>query len=315
MNDARPSSSTNNGLGLTLLAGILWGTGGLAGTLLTDAAGTSSVTNAAIRLLGGGLLVTVFLVVTGGWRRMRKDRLGWRRLGLIGVAAAVFQAAYFSAVALSSLSFATLVTIGLSPVLVVVATALRDRRRPENLTLITTAVAVLGLVLLVGFPDQGLDGRTLAAIGLCVVSASGFGFITMVNAVPVPGLSAVAAAGPAFVIGGVVLLPVAVLLSAVDGGSLFAELGRIDDLKAVGLVLFLALVPTALAYLCFFRGLESTPPAGAALSALLEPLTATVLATLILDERMSALSVVGAVLIGGAVLAKGLLGRPIVVPV
>jgi len=302
-----PTSGTASGRGpllLTLAAGILWGTGGLTGSLLTETAGTGAVTNGAIRLLGGGLLVTALMAVTGSLARIRWDAATRRRIVIIGLASAGFQTAYFCAVALTSVSLATLVTIGLCPVLVTVVSAIRDRRRPDPITVVTTGVAVLGLILLIGFPGESYGLGVLLAFGLCFLSACGFTVITLVSARPIPGLPSMVAAGPAFVLGGLALIPVVAVVSAVDGSSLGAQVSGIDDWKAIGLVLAFALFPTALAYSAYFRGLEGTAPTAAALSALLEPLTATVLAAVILHERMGALAIVGACVIGAAVAVR-----------
>ncbi|RIJ77528.1 EamA/RhaT family transporter [Nakamurella silvestris] len=291
---------------LTLLAGILWGTGGLTGSLLSEHAGTGAVTNGAIRLLGGGLIVTAVMAVTGMLSDIRWDRTIRRRLLVIGLASAGFQTAYFCAVALTSVSLATLVTIGLCPVLVTIASAIRDRRRPEPITVVTTSVAVGGLILLIGFPGENYGLAALLAFGLCFLSACGFTVITLVTATPLPGLPSMAAAGPAFVIGGLVLIPVVAIVSAIDGSSLGAQVSGIDDWKSILLVLAFALIPTALAYTAYFRGVEGTAPTAAALSALLEPLTATVLAALILHERMGTLAICGAVVIGAAVAVRAI---------
>ena len=48
----------------------------------------------------------------------------------------------------------------------------------------------------------------------------------------------------------------------------------------------LAVVPTALAYTCYFRGLRATSAGTGSVLALLEPLTGTVLAALLLGERL-----------------------------
>ena len=286
---------------LTLLAGILWGTGGLTGMLLTEAAGTGAVVNASIRLLGGGLLVTAAMAATGTLSRMRQDKAAWKRLTIIGLSSAGFQTAYFSAVALTSVTLATLVTIGLCPVLVTAVSAVRAGTRPEPITILTTAVAIFGLILLVGFPGESYGGAVILAFALCFVSACGFTVITLVTAIPMPGLPSYAAAGPAFVIGGFALIPVAFVVSAFDGKSVLTQFGGIDGWKAIGLAVLFALFPTALAYVAYFRGLEGTPATAAALSALLEPLTAAVLSALILGERMGPVAIVGAVVIGAAV--------------
>ena len=53
------------------------------------------------------------------------------------------------------------------------------------------------------------------------------------------------------------------------------------------MLLYLGAVPSALAYALFFTGLRTVPGAVASIVTLLEPLTATALATAFLGERLS----------------------------
>ena len=48
-----------------VLSGLLWGTGGLIGTLLGGAAGLSALSVATYRLLAGGGLIVAVLTLTG----------------------------------------------------------------------------------------------------------------------------------------------------------------------------------------------------------------------------------------------------------
>src|SRR5688500_11674111 len=98
-----------------VLAGVLWGTGGLLGSLLSERTGLSALAVAGYRLTGGGLVLVVLLAASGRWPR---GPAAWRRVAAVGALAAVFQAAYFTAVSLTSVSLATLVTIGSAPVIV-----------------------------------------------------------------------------------------------------------------------------------------------------------------------------------------------------
>ncbi|MEV0430918.1 DMT family transporter [Micromonospora sp. NPDC050495] len=71
---------------------------------------------------------------------------------------------------------------------------------------------------------------------------------------------------------------------------------------SVGLLLLLGTAPSAVAYALYFRGLRTTPAGTAALIALLEPLVATLLATLFLGDRLNSIALVGAGLITTAIL-------------
>ncbi len=74
----------------------------------------------------------------------------------------------------------------------------------------------------------------------------------------------------------------------------------------MALALYLGLLPTAVAYVLFARGLDRIAASEVTTIVLVEPLTATVLGVLVLDERLGAVAGAGAalVLLGLAVLAR-----------
>jgi DME family drug/metabolite transporter len=268
-----------------LLAGLLWGTGGLTGTLLGRAAGLPALSVAAWRLTAGGALIVI--VLTAARQPLPQGRAAWRRIAGIGVLAAQFQGCYFGAVRLTSLSLATLITIGSAPVLVQAGTALL--RRPGRARPAVTVLALGGLTLLVGVPGGGPgSGRLLAGAGLSVLAAAGFATMTLLCAEPAAGLAELTATGYGFLLGGGLLMP----LAALTGG-----VGFTPRPASAGLLLALGTGPTAIAYTLYFRGLRHAPAATAVLFSLIEPLTATVLAVLLLGNRLSAAGVAGAALL------------------
>ncbi len=296
-----------SGLPFLVVAGVLWGTGGVLGTLLARASGLSPVSIAVYRLGVGGLLLLGLLAARR--RPLPRTRAAWIRLVIVGALAATFQACYFSAVSLTSVSVATLVTIGTAPAMVLVGEQLTGRRRIDRQSVAVLALALLGLALLVGFPSGTADPAHLAAgIGFAVGSAAAFATFTLVCAVPVPGLDEFTTTGVGFTLGALLLAPVA----AATGRLSFAP-----DARSVILLLLLGAVPTALAYICWFRGLVDVRPATAAMTALLEPLTGAVLGALILGDRLGWVGVLGATMLGGAVLLAGIAERrsgPTLVP-
>jgi DME family drug/metabolite transporter len=271
------------------MAGLLWGTGGLTGSLLGRTAGLSALAVAAYRLTTGGALLVVFLTAAG--RRWPASRAAWTRIAAVGLLAALFQSCYFCAVALTSVSLATLVTIGSAPVIVQAAS--RVLRLPSRSRPATTCLALGGLALLVGVPTGGLrESAVLASAGLAVLAASGFAALTLLGEKPVAGLDELSTIGFGFLAGGAVLMAVA----AVTSGAGFAP-----PPDVIGLIIALGTGPTAVAYTLYFRGLRTTNASTGALLSLLEPLTATVLAVLLLGNRLSVTGVAGALLLGIAV--------------
>jgi drug/metabolite transporter, DME family len=278
------------GLLYLIISGLLWGTGGLTGSLLSRVSGLSAMSVAACRLTAGGGLIVAFLIVTG--RRWPAGRAAWTRVGVIGALAALYQSCYFTAVALTSVALATLVTIGTAPVIVL--GVYRVTGRPAGrLAPVAACLALTGLGLLVGLPSGYSETAVLASAGLAVLAAAGFAAVTLTGARPVPGLDELTLTGFGFALGGLILMPLAAAL----GGLSFRP-----SPEAVGLLIALGTGPTAVAYTFYFRGLRRAAASTAALLALLEPLTGAILAAVILGQRLSATGIAGAVTLVGAVL-------------
>lgn len=279
---------------LLVLAGVLWGTGGLIGSALGAAAGLGPLAVACYRLGAGGALLLVARAVTRPRLRQATSRFGpgtkvaFLNLGATGVLAAAFQACYFAAVARTSVGLATFVAIGTAPVVVLAADRLRGRPVPRRV-LVGGALALAGLGLLVGTPGGGAD--PVGGALLAVVSGCGFAAMSLLAGRPVPGLSAATSTGASFLLGALVLAPFA--LAA--GGLAFTPTPG-----ALVLLVALGTVPTALAYAAYFTGLRSAPAGVGTLLALLEPLTAAGLAALVLGQGLGAGQAAGAGLLSVA---------------
>jgi DME family drug/metabolite transporter len=275
-----------------VLAGVLWGTGGLTGSLLQDQTGLHPLAVAAYRLLIGGVLATI--AIGGHLTRSPRTRTAVRRLFAAGVLLAIFQASYFGSVAMTSVSLATLVSIGSAPVIVAVTTAIRDRRMPNARTALCIALALAGLAMIAGTPSTRDTWHTIAGITLALVAGSGFAVFTMVNRRPVAGLTSGSTLALGLLIGGLLLLPAAL------------PLGMALPLtpEVLFTAAFLGAVPTAIAYGSYFIGLRGGNAVTAALAAMLEPLTATVLSALIFHDRLGTIGIIGAVLLGTALIVN-----------
>ncbi len=286
-----PSAARRSGTGLfyLVMSGLLWGTGGLTGSLLSRATGLSALSVAAYRLTAGGLLIVAFLLMTG--RRWPAGRAAWTRITAIGLLAALYQSCYFTAVARTSVPLATLITIGAAPVIVLAAERVTGRRT-GRFAVGTTGLALTGLVLLVGLPSGYRETAVLASAGMAVLAAGGFAAVTLISSTPAPGLDDLTVTGFGFTIGGLALMPLAQGLGGV---------GFRAGPAAIGLLIALGTGPTAVAYTLYFRGLRAAAASTGALLALLEPLTGAVLSAVILGERLSATGMAGAAVIAAAV--------------
>jgi DME family drug/metabolite transporter len=294
LGSAALSSRPTSDVAALIAAGVLWGTGGITGRALTDTAHLSCLAVGAYRLaLGGGLLVGVLVV---GGQRPPLATAAWQRIAAVAVLAAVYQGAFFSAVALSSVSLATLVAIGSSPLFVLLFEACAHRRLPPRSAGLVVGLALIGLTLLIGVPAHGAaPARQVGGAGLAALSGATFAAFTLLGRRRLIGVNQATVTGYGFLLGG---LGLAVVTAPLRG------MGFPAHWDVVGLLLFLAVVPTAVAYTFFFHGLRSVTASTATVIALLEPLTGTLLAIALLGDRLSVAGAVGGLLLGVSIVAS-----------
>jgi drug/metabolite transporter, DME family len=285
-------AASRRGFLLVVLAALCWGTSGVSGTIVADRTDLGPLDIAWHRMAIGALVLLAAFAAT---RRRRAAPTGPLtrgtsvRLALVAGGLAAYQLAYFAAVAEAGVSIATLVALGLAPLLIAVGATVLGHGRPDVATVVALVVALVGLVLLVGI-SAGADTGTTVVLGalLAVGSALGYAVVTLSGA-GVPHGIPVTLVG--FAGGALLLTPVA----------LVTGLRFTTEPVALGVLLYLGAVPSALAYGLFFTGIRSVPGAVASIVTLLEPLTATALATAFLGERLSPGALAGGVLVLAAV--------------
>lgn len=272
-----------------LLAAVCFGTTGTAQALGPD--GTDPLGVGAGRIVLGAACLAVVAMLAARPSGAPWDR---RRLAIGGIGVAAYQLAFFAAVKDTGVAVGTVVAIGSGPAFAGVLARLTDQTPLTRRWAASTALACAGVALLV----LGGDSAAVSVPGVALALAAGAGYATYT--VTAKGLlddghapEAVMAA--TFGVGGVLLVPV---LAATAGDWLLTPGG-------LGLIAYLAVIPTALAYVLFARGLRHLAAGEAATLTLAEPLTATALGALVLAERPSALALAGAglVLAGLAALA------------
>ena len=286
-----PAAPSRRGFLLVVLAALCWGTSGLSGRVVADRSDLSPLDVAWSRLAIGAVALLAAWALTSRRRTVRVPltRPVAVRLALVAAGLAAYQLAYFSAVARAGVSIATLVALGLAPLLIAVGAVLLGHGRPNAATLTALVVALAGLSLLVGV-SAGADSGTAVLLGALTATGSALGYAVVTLAGGgVPAGVPVTLVGFA---GGAVLLTPAVLAGGIAVPT---------DPVAIGVLIYLGLVPSALAYGLFFTGVRTVPGAVASIVTLLEPLTATALATAFLGERLAPGAVVGGLLLLAAV--------------
>jgi DME family drug/metabolite transporter len=99
-------------------------------------------------------------------------------------------------------------------------------------------------------------------------------------------------------------------VALVPAGGAAGGLGFQPGPAALGLLIALGTGPTAVAYTLYFRGLRTAAASTGALLSLLEPLTGTILAAVVLGDRLGLAGIAGAVILAAAVVLTAATRRP-----
>lgn len=278
-----------------VLACLLWGTTGTTATFLPDDVSPLAV-GAATMGIGGVLLLVTAPRLSGG---VLRDPVGrrWVAIGAIGVV--VYPLAFYTGMDLVGVAVGNVVALGSGPVFAALIEWVVERQPLSTRWLVATLLAVPGIaVLAFGRQADAADrpgGSEALGIAVGLLAGLAYALYTYASSRAIrAGHPSRGVMGGMFGLGAVPLLGVL----AVVGGPLT------QSATSIGLSAYLVLGPMFLAYLLFGIGLRSVRSSAATTITLLEPVVATVLAVLVVGERLTPLGWVGfgLVLVGLAVL-------------
>jgi DME family drug/metabolite transporter len=286
----RAGPGARSGIAALTLTGVLWGSIGVVVRLLQDD-GLPTLSIAFWRL-ACACVVLLPLLGPSGLRSLRPALRGPRRLAAVSAGSLVFQLLFFVAVRDAGVAVATLVALGLAPVALAVAEAVRDRTVPDTRSLAVLACALAGLALVTG------SGGTAGAhplLGVLEAVGSGLAYAasTAVSGPLSTRFGPLAITFASSLIGAALLAPAVVVTHASRPRTPTAAAG----------VVWLGVIATVVAYGLFYAGLRTTPGSVAMILTLLEPVTAVGLAAALLGERLTAANVLGGALLVAAVAA------------
>ncbi|WP_203332053.1 EamA family transporter [Planococcus beigongshangi] len=270
---------------LVLLAAILWGTTGTAQNFISGEA--HPLTIGAFRLMIGGFSLMLFVLLT---KSIMFRGILWRSTVLSAVSMALFQPLFFSSVQLTGIAIGTVVAIGSAPVLAGLIEWLFLKKRPDSVWFAATLMAIMGCILL--FANKG--GADVDPLGVAMALGAGLAFAlyAIASKTVLATMEAVPAVALIFSIAAVLLMPF----------LFFFDLSYMLVPADAGIILYLGVATTSLAYILFSKGLKKIPSSSAVTLSLAEPLTAAVLGVLIVGETLSGLSWTGIVLLLGGIL-------------
>lgn len=262
----------------TALAPLAWGTTYLVTTELLPAG--SPLLAGLLRSLPAGLIALAIgrTLPTREWA-LKSSILGILNIGaffpLLFIAAERLPGGVAAAVA------------GAQPLLILGMSALVLRDRVRALTAVTAVLGAGGVALVVLGPAARLDTFGILA-ALAGISATALGMILTKRWGRPVGVGSVAYAGWQLTAGGLFLLPLTLVLEGIPAS--------IDSRAVVG-YLWLGTVGGLLAYTLWFRGIQQLPVIAPGLLALLSPVVATLLGTLVAGETFSPLQALGITLV------------------
>lgn len=278
------------GLAVVVLAAVLWGTTGMASRLIPSEVPLHPYTFGFFRLAIGAPALffgAVLLLRLGG--RLERRHLPF--MGVYGGMIALYQICFFTSVEHLGVAVGTLIPLGTSPLFAAAIARVALGERPPAGILLAGLTAIGGVACLTGvFADPlGLTQMNLPGLGAALAGGAAWAVVTVLGRVltrrDAPPLLTTAVG---FGFGAVVLLP----LAAGDAAQV------VGHWEAWPALLYLGLVPSALAYLLYAWGMGRvrTTAAGAT-TMLLEPAGAVALASLLLGERLGRLDWAGVLLL------------------
>jgi drug/metabolite transporter (DMT)-like permease len=293
------SSSMSAGLLAALLSAVSFSTSGVFIKPLLEA-GWSPAAAVTARALTAGLVLLplVLFSLRGKWAALWRGR--WRVLGMGLVGVGFTQAAYFAAIRRIPVSTALLIEY-LAPLLLVALAWATTRRLPRPTVLLGSALAVGGLILVIG--PGALQAVDPIGLTIAFCAAVGCAAYFLIAARPADGLPPVALAGSGLLLAAVVLALVGAT-GVLPFTATFADLTLFDTAVPWWIpLLIVAVIGTAVAYA---TGIAASGILGSRLASfigLLEVVFASLFAWLVLGEKLTLLQLVGGALILGGIAA------------
>jgi DME family drug/metabolite transporter len=270
-----------------LLASLLWGTTGTSATFLPHdvspiAIGASTMGIGGLLLFGTAPRMSWAVLRDPGTQR-------WVALGAIGVF--VYPLAFYSAMSLAGVAVGNVVALGSGPVFAALFEWLGERHPLSRRWAVSTGLAVVGIAMLALGRETGgagLSSGTLAGVALGLLAGAAYALYTYASSRAIGvGRPSRGVMGAMFGIGAVLLAPVLL----VTGAPL------LQSWTTVGIAGYLAIGPMFVAYLLFGIGLRTVRSSSATTITLLEPVVATILAVLVVGERLTTVGWVGLALV------------------
>lgn len=267
-----------------LLGAILWGTTGTAQTFLPDNAHPFIIS--AGRSATGGLFLLIIMILL---KKIKFRSWPWKQTLYAAICISLFQLLFFSSVRLTGVAIASVVAIGSAPVFSGLIEWIFLKMRPTKVWGISTGLAITGCMFL--FITKGEVSINPIGVLYSLVAGLIFALYTMTSKSLLQKEDAISVVAMTFSLSALLLTPFYFIL----------DVSWLRDAGNVGIIFYLGIATTSIAYVLYGWGLRKIPASSALTLSLAEPTTAALLGVVVVGEVLSTTSWVGIGLLLGSI--------------
>jgi drug/metabolite transporter, DME family len=264
------SHNVRRNYAFVIAAGICFGTTGTTQALGPD--GISSLSIGSARLIVGAFFLYLYIKIAKIPSAVIPKMAMW--LSALGILS--YQLTFFSAVKQTGVAIGTVTALGSVPALTGLLDYLIYKVKPTKRWFIATVITTTGIVAL-GTAD-GVSDFDLGGFVLAIIAGGSFGLLAVSSKRALSsGVDSTYLMFKVFSLAALLSIPVLLI----NGTSWLGTSG------GAVMIIWLGLIPTALAYILYAKGLKGIAPGVASTLILAEPATATILAAVVLNESIN----------------------------
>ena len=266
------------GIACVVVAAMLWGSTGTLQSLLPEAREPLAV--GALRMLFGALFLTALASTSDACRQVT-TRLPWRLIIFAGASIGCYNLLFFWGITKAGVGIGTALAIGSAPIWVMIYEILVMKKVPRPIRASGQFMAICGVGLLVstGASSDGFVGGAVLSL------AAGLSYAAYSLATSQIGnrAPAVLIAASTFCIAALITCPVLFLV----------PLTWLSGPFEWGVIITLGIGMTGIAYVLYTWGLGQLAASTAVTLALTEPVTAWLLAMIVIGEAVTVYNTIG----------------------
>ena len=264
------SHNVRRNYAFVIAAGICFGTTGTTQALGPD--GISSLSIGSARLLVGAFFLYLYIKIAKIPSAAIPKMAMW--LSALGILS--YQLTFFSAVKQTGVAIGTVTALGSVPALTGLLDYLIYKVKPTKRWFIATVITTTGIVAL--GTANGVSDFDFGGFILAIIAGGSFGLLAVSSKRALStGVDSTYLMFKVFSLAALLSIPVLLI----NGTSWLGTSG------GAVMIIWLGLIPTALAYILYAKGLKGIAPGVASTLILAEPATATILAAVVLNETIN----------------------------